>query len=54
MGVGFEVSDAQATPSVAHSLLLLEVDQDVELSVPFLAPCLPACCHVSHHNELYL
>jgi hypothetical protein len=38
----FEVSYAQATPSVADSLLLLPADQDVELSVPFPAPCLSA------------
>ena len=41
--VGFEVSYAQAMPSVEHSLLLLPVDQDVEL----LVPSLPAHCHVS-------
>jgi hypothetical protein len=28
--IGFEVSDVQAMPSVAHSLLLLTVDRDVE------------------------
>jgi hypothetical protein len=33
--------NAQATSSVGQSLLLL-IDQDVELSAPFLAPCLPA------------
>ena len=44
---------AQAMPSVAHSLLLLPVDQDVELSAP-LALCVPACCHASHHDELNL
>ena len=39
MEVGFEVSYAQATPSVTHSLLLLlPSDQDVELSV-FLQHC---------------
>jgi hypothetical protein len=42
---GFEVSYSQAVPSVAHSLLLLPVDWDVELSAP-PAPCLPGCCHV--------
>jgi hypothetical protein len=41
VGAGFEVSDTQAGPSVAHSLLLLPVDQDVELSAPSPVPCLP-------------
>jgi hypothetical protein len=31
VGVGFEVSYAQAIPSVAHSLFLVPVDQDLEL-----------------------
>ena len=39
--MGFEVLYAQAMPSVAHSLLLLPVDQDVELSAPSLVPSLP-------------
>jgi hypothetical protein len=30
--------------------LLLPVDEDVELSAP-PASCLPACCHVSHHDD---
>jgi hypothetical protein len=47
----FEVSDAQAMPSVAHSLLLLPADKDVELSAPFPAPYLPAHCHVSCHDD---
>jgi hypothetical protein len=38
-GVGFEVSDAQAKPSVSP-LFLLPVDPDVELSAPFPTPCL--------------
>ena len=41
VGVGFEVSYAQATPSVAHSPLLLLVEQDVQLLGPPI-PCLPA------------
>lgn len=32
MGVGFEVSNVQAMPSVVHGLLLLTGDQDVEFS----------------------
>lgn len=31
--------------------LLLPVDQDVELSAPSPAPCLPACCHVSCYDN---
>ena len=48
---GSEVSYAQATPIVAHSLLLLSADQDTELLVPAPVPCLPAHCHVSHHAD---
>jgi hypothetical protein len=40
--VGFEISYAQATLSVAHNLLLQPSDEDVELSAP-PAPCLPGC-----------
>jgi hypothetical protein len=36
---------------VWHSLLLLPVDQDVELSAPSLAPCQPAHCHASRHDD---
>jgi hypothetical protein len=50
VGAGFEVSYAQAMPSVAHSLLL-PADQDVEISAPSPAPCLPPCCHASHHDD---
>ena len=39
MALGFEISSAQAMSSVAHSLLLLPSDQDVELSAPSLPPC---------------
>jgi hypothetical protein len=41
------VSYAQAMHSEVQSLLLLLVDQDIELSVPSLAPCLPARHHAS-------
>jgi hypothetical protein len=51
VGVGFEVSYAQAMTTVTHSLLLLPADQDVELSAPSLAPCLPVCCHTSHIDD---
>jgi hypothetical protein len=35
----FEVSYAQAMPSVVYSLLLLPSDQDVELLVPLVVLC---------------
>jgi hypothetical protein len=47
---GFEISYAQATPSVAHTLLLLPGDQEVEFSA-LPAPCLPAHCHASCHDD---
>ena len=55
VGAGFGVSYAQDLPSVEHSLFLA-ADQDTELSATSLAPYLPGCCHVSHHddNELNL
>ena len=40
----------QAMPSVVHSLLLPAV-QDVELSDPSSALCLPSHCHVFHHDD---
>lgn len=42
---GFEVSGLE----VSHFFLQL-ADMDVEVSVTFLAPCLPAHCHVPHHD----
>ena len=59
-GVGFEFSYAQAPPTEEESLLMdacgrvsswMPLDQDVELSAPFPASCLPACCHASHHDD---
>jgi hypothetical protein len=50
-GMGFEVSYAQAILSVVYSLLLLPSDQDVDLSAPSPAPCLPTCCHASHPDN---
>jgi hypothetical protein len=47
--VDFEVSKAQARPSV--SLFLLPTDPDVELSATSPTSCVPACHHVSHHND---
>ena len=51
MEAGFEVLYAQATPSVTHSLSLLLVNQDTELSAPSPAPCLPALLHVLHDDN---
>jgi hypothetical protein len=43
VGAGFEVSYAQATSSMAHSLLRLHADQEVEFSVlPLVTYLLPA------------
>ena len=39
---GFDVSYAHAKPIVPHSLPLLPVDPDVELSAPCPTSCLPA------------
>jgi hypothetical protein len=55
--VGFEVSEAQGRSSLSLSLspplslFLLPTDPDVELSASYLVPCLPACCHVSRHDN---
>lgn len=43
--VGFEVPVAQGMPTVTYSLLLWTVDQNVEVSFPTSASCLPACRH---------
>ena len=51
LGVGFEVSDAQAMPSAAHSPLLLPEEPYIELSATSPAPCLPACHHASHNED---
>jgi hypothetical protein len=32
-------------------MLKLPLDEDVELSAPSPALCLPACCHASHHKD---
>jgi hypothetical protein len=45
LDLSFEVLYTQATPGVAHSLLLLPLDQDVDLSAPSSAPRLPGCLH---------
>lgn len=46
-GGGF---DAQAMPSLAYSLLLLPMDEDVEL-LPPLELCLSALCHAFRHDN---
>jgi hypothetical protein len=53
--VGFEVSYAQALPSVESESLSAASNEDVELSAPPVS-CLPARCHSFHHddNELNL
>ena len=48
---GLEVSYAPAIPSVAHSPLLLSIEQNVELSALSPAPSLSGCCRVSHHDD---
>ena len=50
MESGFEVSYAQAMPHMTNSLLL-SADQDIELSAPSPAPCLPAYYRVFYHNN---
>lgn len=54
MGEGFEIPETKArlSGSICSSCCL----PDVELSVPFPVPCLPACCHASqqHNNVLDL
>lgn len=46
-GVGFEISYVQAMHSVAPRISLLPRNQDVENSMPSLAPCLPTQWYVS-------
>jgi hypothetical protein len=49
LGVGFEVSDSQARPSV--TLFLLSADLKCStLSATSPAPGLPVYCHASHHD----
>ena len=51
MGLGFEVSYAQAPSSVEYSHLLLPGRQDIELSTPSPALCLPGHCCASYHDD---
>lgn len=49
LGMGFEVSEVQAKPSV--SVFLLPAGLDVELSAPSPTPRLPAFYHASCHDD---
>ena len=44
-----EALKAYAKPRV--SLFFLPIDQVGELSALSPAPCLPSCCHASHHDD---
>jgi hypothetical protein len=48
LGLGFEVSEAQARPSV---FFLLHVNPDADLSVTSPGPRLPGCHHPSRHDD---
>jgi hypothetical protein len=48
--VSFNVLYVQAIPSIAHSLLPLTEDHNVQVSAASPAPCLPACCYASLHD----
>ena len=48
LGLGFEVQKPMPdTVNFSSSA----ADQDMELSTPSPAPCLPACCHASHYDD---
>ena len=49
LGVGFEVLEAQASPS--GSFFLLPVGPDTELAAPSPAPYLPLCLHTSWNDD---
>ena len=49
--VSFNVIYAQAILSVAHSLLLLTEDHNVQVPDPSPAPCLPAYSYVSLNDD---
>ena len=52
LGMSFEVSEAQTRTSPSPLFLfLLPADPNVELLATSPAPCLPACCHVPHHDS---
>lgn len=39
LGAGFEISDTQARPESSHSVFLLPLDPDIELSATSPVPC---------------
>jgi hypothetical protein len=45
--IGSGVIESVALLKCVSDFLLLLSDQDVDLSAPSPAPCLPACCHAS-------
>jgi hypothetical protein len=49
LGVGFDVLEAQASPS--GSFFLLPVGPDTELATPSPAPYLPLCLHTSWNDD---
>ena len=49
--VDFEVIYVQARPSVAHSLLWLLADRNIEFLAPSSTACLLIHCHASCHNN---
>jgi hypothetical protein len=52
MSLGWVLRFQRLKPDlVAHCLFLLPVDPEVELSAPSPAPRLPACNHVSCHDN---
>jgi hypothetical protein len=51
LGMGYEVSEAQARPScLAVTSCCLPI-LDVELSATSLTPCLPECHYAAHHDN---
>jgi len=51
VGMGFEVSVLKLCPVWKRVASWLPLDQDVALSALSAAPCLPAHCHASHHDN---
>ena len=49
-GIYFEVSESQARTSGSFSMLPT-ADPDLYLLTSSPAPCLPGCCHASHHDD---
>ena len=51
LGLGLEVSEAQARPRVSLCPPAALTDPDLELSAPSPASCLPMCHHASCHTD---